>query len=144
MTGNRSSGIRGEWDRAPQVGRQLHAVARRDPDVAIESLTSWRGGLAGRSMAGSVIARSLRAAAGTAGRQLPGTCDDRRMPDPADADEPRPVANGPWLRRSRRVAYENAWVTVWHDEVTRPDGEPGIYGLVHFANLAVGVVVLDD
>jgi 8-oxo-dGTP pyrophosphatase MutT (NUDIX family) len=42
------------------------------------------------------------------------------------------------------VAYENAWVTVWHDEVTRPDGQPGIYGLVHFANLAVGVVVLDD
>jgi 8-oxo-dGTP pyrophosphatase MutT (NUDIX family) len=50
----------------------------------------------------------------------------------------------PWQRRSRRVAYANAWVTVWHDEVTRPDGEPGIYGLVHFANLAVGVVALDD
>ena len=69
------------------------------------------------------------------------------MPDPADAPEPSAddqVANGPWLRRSRRVAYENAWVTVWHDEVTRPDGQPGIYGLVHFANLAVGVVVLDD
>jgi len=55
-----------------------------------------------------------------------------------------PVTNGPWTRRTRRLAYENAWVTVWHDEVTRPDGEPGIYGLVHFANLAVGVVVFDD
>jgi 8-oxo-dGTP pyrophosphatase MutT (NUDIX family) len=72
------------------------------------------------------------------------------MPDPRDAADPSdpvagpPVANGPWVRRSRRVAYENAWVTVWHDEVTRPDGEPGIYGLVHFANLAVGVLVLDD
>jgi 8-oxo-dGDP phosphatase len=41
------------------------------------------------------------------------------------------------------VAYENDWVTVWHDEVRRPDGAPGIYGVVHFANLAVGVVVLD-
>jgi len=51
---------------------------------------------------------------------------------------------GPWRRRSRRVAYENDWVTVWHDEVTRPDGEPGIYGVVHFASLAAGVVVLDD
>ena len=50
---------------------------------------------------------------------------------------------GPWVRRSRSIAYENAWVTVWHDEVTRPDGEPGIYGVVHFANLAAGVVVLD-
>jgi 8-oxo-dGTP pyrophosphatase MutT (NUDIX family) len=52
--------------------------------------------------------------------------------------------NGPWLRRSRRTAYENPWITIWHDEVARPDGSPGIYGLVHFANLAVGVVVLDE
>jgi 8-oxo-dGTP pyrophosphatase MutT (NUDIX family) len=52
--------------------------------------------------------------------------------------------NGPWTRRTRRVAYENPWVTVWHDEVERPDGSPGIYGVVHFAGSAVGVVVLDD
>jgi 8-oxo-dGTP pyrophosphatase MutT (NUDIX family) len=51
--------------------------------------------------------------------------------------------SGPWTRRSRRVAYENPWVTVWHDEVDRPDGSPGIYGVVHFAASAVGVVVLD-
>jgi 8-oxo-dGTP pyrophosphatase MutT (NUDIX family) len=55
-----------------------------------------------------------------------------------------PVAIGPWTRRSRRVAYENSWVTVWHDEVTRPDGEPGIYGVVHFANLAAGVLAIDE
>ena len=55
-----------------------------------------------------------------------------------------PVSNGPWIRHSRRVAYGNPWITVWHDEVTRPDGHPGIYGLVHFESLAVGVVVLDD
>ena len=54
------------------------------------------------------------------------------------------MRNGPWTRRSRRVTYENPWVTVWHDEVDRPDGSPGIYGVVHFANSAVGVVVLDD
>jgi 8-oxo-dGTP pyrophosphatase MutT (NUDIX family) len=51
--------------------------------------------------------------------------------------------SGPWIRRSRTVAYQNPWVTVWHDEVTRPDGQPGLYGVVHFANLAAGVVVLD-
>ena len=56
----------------------------------------------------------------------------------------RPVASGPWTRHSRRVAYENPWITVWHDEVTRPDGAPGIYGVVHFANLAVGVLALDE
>ncbi len=62
-------------------------------------------------------------------------------------DEPDPgsqVSTGPWLRHSRRVAYENAWITIWHDEVTRPDGEPGVYGVVHFANLAVGVLAVDD
>lgn len=58
--------------------------------------------------------------------------------------EERPIALGPWLRHSRRVAYDNPWITVWHDEVTRPDGAPGIYGIVHFANLAVGVVAIDD
>ena len=47
-------------------------------------------------------------------------------------------------RTSRRIAYENPWITVWHDEVTRPDGSPGIYGVVHFANTAAGVIVLDD
>ncbi|MFL5679582.1 MAG: NUDIX domain-containing protein [Chloroflexota bacterium] len=50
----------------------------------------------------------------------------------------------PWRRRSRDVAYENQWITVWHDDVTRPDGGPGIYGVVHFASVAVGVVPIDD
>jgi 8-oxo-dGTP pyrophosphatase MutT (NUDIX family) len=50
---------------------------------------------------------------------------------------------GPWTRRSRHVAYDNPWITVWHDEVARPDGSPGIYGVVHFANRAVGAVILD-
>lgn len=49
----------------------------------------------------------------------------------------------PWRTRSRRVAYENKWITVHHDEVTRPDGQAGIYGVVRFANLAIGVVAID-
>ena len=51
---------------------------------------------------------------------------------------------GRFVRHSRRVAYENAWITVWHDEVSRPDGSPGIYGVVHFENLAAGVLAFDD
>ncbi len=47
------------------------------------------------------------------------------------------------IRRSRRVAYENPWITVWHDEVTHPDGSDGIYGVVHFDNLAAGVLAID-
>lgn len=54
-----------------------------------------------------------------------------------------PIASGPWMRRSRRVVYQNPWITIWHDEVTRPDGASGIYGVVHFANLAAGVLAID-
>ena len=54
-----------------------------------------------------------------------------------------PVQVGPWVRHSRRVAYENPWIRVYHDEVARPDGSPGIYGLVHMQNAAVGVVAID-
>src|SRR5690348_9955030 len=55
-----------------------------------------------------------------------------------------PTVVGPWRRRRRRKAYANPWMTIWHDEVDRPDGSDGIYGIVHFENRAVGVVVLDD
>jgi 8-oxo-dGTP pyrophosphatase MutT (NUDIX family) len=55
-----------------------------------------------------------------------------------------PSMEGRFVRRSRRTAYENPWITVWHDEVDRPDGSPGIYGVVHFANLAAGVVAIDE
>jgi 8-oxo-dGTP pyrophosphatase MutT (NUDIX family) len=50
---------------------------------------------------------------------------------------------GPWVRHSRATVYENAWIQVHHDEVARPDGSPGIYGVVHFRARAVGAVVVD-
>ena len=50
----------------------------------------------------------------------------------------------PWTLRARRRAYANAWIAVDHDEVTDPGGRDGIYGVVRFANLAVGVVPLHD
>ncbi len=61
--------------------------------------------------------------------------------DPGDSE---PVVVGPWRRRSRRVAYENPWIDVWQDEVDRPDGSAGIYGMVHFHGRAVGVVAIGD
>jgi ADP-ribose pyrophosphatase len=69
------------------------------------------------------------------------------MPDPFEpTDDPTDEATGtsPWRRHSRRIAYENAWIQVHHDEVTRPDGKPGVYGVVHFRSRAVGVVAIDD
>lgn len=54
-----------------------------------------------------------------------------------------PNESNPWRRVSRRTAYENPWIEILHDEVVRPDGQPGIYGVVHFRNRAIGVVPLD-
>ena len=48
-----------------------------------------------------------------------------------------------WRQISRRVAYENPWIEILHDDVIRPDGNPGIYGVVHFRHLAIGVVPMD-
>ena len=50
----------------------------------------------------------------------------------------------PWTRLSRRTVYENPWITLYHDDVLRPDGQPGIYGFVHYRNYAIGVVALDE
>lgn len=50
----------------------------------------------------------------------------------------------PWQTLSSRNVYENNWISVREDEVLRPDGRPGIYGVVHFRNVAVGVLALDE
>ncbi len=50
----------------------------------------------------------------------------------------------PWQTVSARVVYDNPWIRVREDEVVRPDGLPGIYGVVHFKNVAVGVLAVED
>jgi 8-oxo-dGTP pyrophosphatase MutT (NUDIX family) len=50
----------------------------------------------------------------------------------------------PWKTLSSAVQYDNPWIRVTEHQVLRPFGAPGIYGTVHFKNLATGVVVLDE
>jgi len=50
----------------------------------------------------------------------------------------------PWLTHSSRIAYENPWILVRHEEVTQPDGQPGFYGVVHFKTQAVGILPIDS
>lgn len=52
--------------------------------------------------------------------------------------KPRDPRN-PWRTISSQVKYANPWITVREDAVIRPDGEPGIYGVVE-ARFAVGVI----
>lgn len=51
---------------------------------------------------------------------------------------------GPWKKLNDTVAYENPWIRVNHQEVLNPNGNPGIYGKIHFKNLAIGVIPLDE
>jgi 8-oxo-dGTP pyrophosphatase MutT (NUDIX family) len=49
----------------------------------------------------------------------------------------------PWTTLSSKVVYDNPWVTLKHEEVITPGGNPGIYGIAHFKNKAIGIVPLD-
>jgi len=50
----------------------------------------------------------------------------------------------PWITLTKKVIYDNPWISVSHRDVITPGGTNGIYGLVHFKNLAVGILPLDD
>ncbi len=52
--------------------------------------------------------------------------------------------NGPWTILSKKKIYTNPWIDVDHHEVLQPSGDKGIYGTVHFKNLAVAVLPLDE
>ncbi|NWG90885.1 MAG: NUDIX hydrolase [Parvularculaceae bacterium] len=52
---------------------------------------------------------------------------------------------GPWTVESETAVYDNPWIRVIDFKVIRPDGAPGQYGVVHYKNLAIGVLpLLDD
>ncbi|MBX6311416.1 MAG: NUDIX hydrolase [Isosphaeraceae bacterium] len=52
--------------------------------------------------------------------------------------------SNPWMTLEQRWIYENPWISVREDRVIRPDGTPGIYGVVHFKSWAVGVLPVED
>lgn len=54
------------------------------------------------------------------------------------------VDKNPWQTLSSREVYENSWIKVREDQVLRPDGEPGIYGVVHYKNVAIGILPIED
>ena len=53
-------------------------------------------------------------------------------------------AENPWTLLSKKEVYDNPWINILEHQVLNPKGVPGIYGLVHFKNLAVGIVPLDE
>jgi 8-oxo-dGTP pyrophosphatase MutT (NUDIX family) len=50
----------------------------------------------------------------------------------------------PWQILSSKEQYDNNWIKVTEYDVINPNGGKGIYGKVHFKNLAIGIVALDE
>jgi 8-oxo-dGTP pyrophosphatase MutT (NUDIX family) len=50
----------------------------------------------------------------------------------------------PWTTIERRQVYDNNWISVREDSVLRPDGKPGIYGVVQFKSVATAVLAVTE
>jgi 8-oxo-dGTP pyrophosphatase MutT (NUDIX family) len=49
----------------------------------------------------------------------------------------------PWKKISSEIKYDNPWINLVEYKVMTPAGTEGIYGKVHFKNIAIGVIALD-
>lgn len=53
------------------------------------------------------------------------------------------ITQNPWEIKKSETVYDNPWIKVTEHDIINPSGGEGIYGEIHFKNLAVGIVVLD-
>lgn len=52
--------------------------------------------------------------------------------------------DNPWKTKSSELKYENPWISVTEHQVLNAAGNDGIYGTVHFKNIAIGIIPLDE
>ena len=57
--------------------------------------------------------------------------------------ETNPIEHNPWTTLSSKLQYENNWITVTEHQVLNAAKSPGIYGTVHFKNIAIGIIPID-
>ena len=50
----------------------------------------------------------------------------------------------PWKTLASKKIYDNNWISLTEHQVLNPHGGEGIYGEVHFKNLAIGILPLDE
>jgi 8-oxo-dGTP pyrophosphatase MutT (NUDIX family) len=53
------------------------------------------------------------------------------------------MSDNPWRTLGSRIVYANSWLRLREDQVLRPDGQEGIYGVVEMRP-SVGVVAISD
>ena len=54
------------------------------------------------------------------------------------------MEHNPWKIVSEDLMYDNNWISLHHYEVINPNGGVGIYGKVHFKNIAIGIIPIDE
>jgi 8-oxo-dGTP pyrophosphatase MutT (NUDIX family) len=54
------------------------------------------------------------------------------------------MLKNPWTILGEELKYDNPWIRLTEYQVLNPAGGAGIYGKVHFKNLAIGIVALDE
>lgn len=50
----------------------------------------------------------------------------------------------PWKIIGKKEIYDNPWIQITEYDIINPGGGKGIYGKVHFKNVAIGIIALDD
>jgi 8-oxo-dGTP pyrophosphatase MutT (NUDIX family) len=50
----------------------------------------------------------------------------------------------PWKTLTSEKVFDSPWISVTKHDVLNPNGNPGMYGVVHFKNMALGVLALDE
>jgi ADP-ribose pyrophosphatase len=53
------------------------------------------------------------------------------------------MTENPWKTLGIQPIYENPWIKLEHHTVVNPSCKEGIYGVVHFKNLAIGIIPID-
>ncbi|MCB0481924.1 MAG: NUDIX hydrolase [Flavobacteriales bacterium] len=55
-----------------------------------------------------------------------------------------PLKLNTWQTLSKKEIFDNPWIHVEAHDVVNPNGGKGDYGVIHFKNLAIGIIPLDD
>ena len=57
---------------------------------------------------------------------------------------PNADEQNPWEITAEKAIYDNPWINLTEYQVINPSGNPGIYGKIHYKNLAIGILPLDE
>lgn len=54
-----------------------------------------------------------------------------------------PLHENPWTTLTSDEVYDSPWISLTKHDVLNPNGNPGTYSVVHFKNIAIGILPLD-